>query len=452
VSRMLDIAPACDLAVAAAMSAGATAAEAYASDERGTEVRVFEDKVESLHTSAARGIGIRTWLDGRCGYAYGTDLTEAGLADLASRSAAATAASDPDEWARAPEESGQSDVPGLYDEALAAWSTERKIDLARAIERAARTDSRVSAVEQTVFADEEVEVWLANSAGFSAGYRASSCYAFLQVFAGEGAELQTGLGLGMGREPGQIDAEAVGAEGAERAVSLVGARQPSSRTCPVLLDPFVAASFAGLIGSTLSAEAVQRGRSLFAGRVGQEVAAPDLELVDDGLDPDGFGSAPFDGEGTPSGRTALLAGGVLKSYLYDVYTARRDETSSTGNAGRGGYGSPPSVSATNLVVSPGDETFEGLVSKAGDGIYITDVAGLHSGVNPVSGVFSVGASGRLIENGELGTPVREVTVASDLVSMLKSVIAIGEEPRWVPFGGSVKTPAILIGEMTVSGS
>jgi PmbA protein len=220
----------------------------------------------------------------------------------------------------------------------------------------------------------------------------------------------------------------------------------------VVLDAFVAASFIGFIGAMLSADAVQRGRSLFAGREGDEVADPALRLADDGTDPGGPASAPFDGEGVSTRRTGLLEDGRLLGFLYDSRTARRAGRSSTGNASRASYRSPPSVGTTNLVIEPGEEELAGLVELAGDGLYVTDVAGLHSGVNPVSGTFSVGASGRLIQGGELGAPVRELTIASDLVSMLRSVRAVGSEARWIPFGGSVKAPPILVGEMAVSGS
>jgi PmbA protein len=202
----------------------------------------------------------------------------------------------------------------------------------------------------------------------------------------------------------------------------------------------------------LSADAVQRGRSLFAGREGDVVAGPALRLTDDGTDPEGPSSAPFDGEGVPTRSNELIAGGRLLGFLYDSRTARRAGRATTGNARRGSYRTPPGVGTTNLVVEAGERDLGGLVAEAGDGLYVTDVAGLHSGVNPVSGTFSVGASGRLIENGELGAPVRELTIASDLVSMLQSVRAVGSEARWVPFGGSVKTAPVLVGEMAISGS
>jgi PmbA protein len=185
--------------------------------------------------------------------------------------------------------------------------------------------------------------------------------------------------------------------------------------------------------------------------VGEQIGAEAFTLSDDGLDPEGIGSAPIDGEGVPHRRTPLVEAGSLATYLYDTYTARRGSARSTGNAGRSGYRGLPSVSTSNLVVEPGSLDLQGLLAEAGDGVLVTDVAGLHSGVNPVTGIFSVGASGRAIDGGELGAPLREFTIAGDLVSMLKAVRAAGSEPRWVPFGGSVSTPPLLIGEMAVSG-
>jgi PmbA protein len=220
----------------------------------------------------------------------------------------------------------------------------------------------------------------------------------------------------------------------------------------VVFDTFVAASFAGFIGGMLSADAVQRGRSLFADKEGEEVAGGAFVLSDDGIHPEGPSTAPFDGEGSPRRRTPVIEDGRLLTFLYDVRTARKAGRQTTGNAGRGSYRTPPSVSTTNLVLESGELSLDELLARAGDGLYVDSVAGLHSGVNPVSGTFSVGATGRLIENGEMGRPVREITIASDLVSMLKAVQAVGGPGRWVPFGGSVRSGPVLIAEMQVSGS
>lgn len=439
-------------AVEAALAAGASDADAWAEESTSRQVRVYAGEVESLSDAGGRGIGVRAFAGARSGYAYGTDLTDEGVSELARAAREAAELADEDEHEGLPDESGRAAVNGLASAEFAGWSTERKVELALEVERAARAREGVTQVENAVYADADGSVALANSRGFAATYSATQAWAYASAFAGEGADLMTGLGVGMGRDPGALVPEAIGGEAAERALALVGARQPASRRCPVILDAFVAASFVGFIGSMLSADAVQRGRSLFAGREGDTVADPALRLADDGTDPEGPSSAPFDGEGVATRRNALIEDGRLLGFLYDSRTARRAGRSTTGNASRGSYRAPPSVGTSNLVVEGGDEDLAGLAARAGEGLYVTDVAGLHSGVNPVSGTFSVGASGRLVEGGELGAPVREITIASDLVSMLQAVRSVGSEVRWVPFGGSVKAPPILVGEMAVSGS
>jgi PmbA protein len=440
-------------AVEAALAAGAADAEGFALQDDGREVRVHGGEVESLTAATERGVGVRAWIGGRVGYAYGTDLSERGLSTVGARAAEGAAVADEDEFAAPPRpEDGPPRLDGLTDPSVSDWETARVVELALAVEATAlAADDRIAGVEQAVYADSAELVAIHSSAGVEGSFQASSAYAYLQAMAdGEGSR-ETGLGFGLARGPAGLEPEEIGREAAERAVSMIGAGKPDSRACPVVLDTTVAASFAGLIGGTLGADGVQRGRSPFAELLGEEVASDALALTDDGLDPEGLASSPIDGEGTPRRRNELISGGRLLTFLHDCYTARRAGTTSTANAGRGSYRSQPSVSPSNLVVGTGELDLEGLFAEAGEGVYVTDVAGLHSGVNPVSGVFSVGASGRAIAGGELAQPLREFTIASDLVGMLRAVRAAGAEARWVPFGGSVRTPPLLVGEMTVSG-
>ncbi|HYG96088.1 MAG TPA: TldD/PmbA family protein [Solirubrobacterales bacterium] len=440
-------------AVEAATGAGASDAEAYVARDSGREVRVHGGEVESLTAATQSGVGVRAWIGHRVGYAFGTDLSESGTREIAARATEAAAAADEDEFATPPQPAEFEALPGLSDPSVSEWETGRAADLALTVERTAlESDPRLVGVETAVYADSDEQVAIASSTGVAGEYEASSAYAYLQALAeGEGAR-ETGLGFGLARGPRGLDPEAIGAEGARRALAMIGAGKPPSQSCPVVLDETVAASFAGLIGGALSARAIQRGRSPFAGRLEEEVASEAFALHDDGRDPLGPASAPFDGEGVPRRRTALIEGGRLRSYLYDTYTANREGGASTGSASRQGYRSLPSVSTSNLMVAPGSLSLEGLLAEAGDGVFVTDVAGLHSGVNPVTGVFSVGASGRIIRAGQLAEPVREFTIAGELVAMLGAVSAAGAEPRWVPFGGSVSTPPLLIAEMAISGS
>ena len=450
---MSELSATAQSAIEAATAAGAEQAECYAAHEESREVRVHGGEVESLTAAAQTGLGVRAWVGTRVGYAYGTDLSAAGVGEIAARAAAAARAADEDEFAAPPQPAPVEALAGISDPGISTWGTDRAAELALAVERAAlAADPRVVGVEQAVYADAAERVAIASSTGVAGEYESSSCFAFLQALAeGEGAR-ETGLGFGLGRGPSDLDPEAIGAEGGTRAAAMIGAVKPPSRSCPVVLDPTVAASFAGLIGGVLGANAVQRGRSPFAGKLGEELAAPAFALHDDGRDPEGAASAPFDGEGVPCRCTPLIEGGRLRTYLYDTYTARREGGESSGNASRHGYRSLPSVSASNLVVASGERSFEQLLGEAGDGVFVTDVAGLHSGVNPVTGVFSVGASGRAIRGGELAEPVREFTIAGELISMLGAVREAGAEARWVPFGGSVRTPPLLVAELSISGS
>jgi PmbA protein len=441
-------------AAEAATSAGASDAEAWAEGGRSREVRVHAGEVESLTEASGRGLGIRAWIGTRAGYAYGTDLSDAGLSELAEAAVGAARVADEDESSVAPESTGEAaDIAGLRDEGVVSTETAEVIDLAKRIERIALDrDERVTAVEEVVYVDEDSSAAIATSRGVARGFSASVAYSFLQAMATEDSEVQTGLGFGVGRAPGDLDPDEIGAEAGDEASSMLGATKPESRSCPVVLSDRVAASFAGFVGGAVCADVIQRGRSPFVDRLGEEVASKVLRIADDGTDPGGLASAPFDGEGTPRGRTDLLGQGKLLAYLHDSYTARRGGAASTGNAARASYRSAPSVSPSNLMIEPGELSLDQLLERAGDGVYVTEVAGLHSGVNPVTGRYSVGATGRAIRGGELAEPLREFTIAGDLISTLAAVQAVGSEARWVPFGGSVHSAPVLVSEMAIGGS
>jgi PmbA protein len=453
-SELIELA---ERAARAAGAAGASDAEAWAEGGRSREVRVHGGEVESLTEASGRGVGVRAWVGRRTGYAYGTDLGEDGIAELAEAAVGAARVADEDESSAAPEPTGSGEVAkvilGLHDAGVASTETASVIELAKRIERAAlERDEAVTSVEEVVYVDEDSTAAIASTRGFARDFSATVSYAFLQAIATRDSEVQTGLGFGVARSPRQLDPEQIGAEAGDESSSMLGATKPESRSCPVVLSDRVAASFIGFTGGALAADEIQRGRSPFADRLGDEVASPELRIADDGTDPGGLASAPFDGEGTFRSRTPLLADGKLLAYLHDSYTARRGGAVSTGNAARASYRSPPAVSPSNLVIDPGELSLAELLQRAGEGVYVTEVAGLHSGVNPVTGRYSVGATGRAIRGGELAEPLREFTIAGDLLGTLASVQAVGAEARWVPFGGSVRTAPVLVGEMAIGGS
>ncbi|MGB9793241.1 MAG: metallopeptidase TldD-related protein, partial [Thermacetogeniaceae bacterium] len=212
-------------------------------------------------------------------------------------------------------------------------------------------------------------------------------------------------------------------------------------------DPYVVTNFLGLIASTLLADAVQKGRSLFAGRIGQRVASEGVTIVDDGTLPGGLMSSPFDGEGVPSQKTILIANGELLGFLHNSYTGRREGVPSTGNAKRASFKSPPEVGITNFYLAPGEKNPQEIIEKTEKGFYVTEVMGMHT-ANPVSGDFSVGAAGIWIENGELTIPVRGMVIAGNILELLMNVDMVGSDLRFFIGTGA---PTIRVAGLTVSG-
>lgn len=431
--------------------------EAFAMRQIETDIEALGGDVDSLSSAETRGLGIRIIADGRQGYASTSILSTEAVAQTLDEARSNAAVATPDDANALP---GPQDVPEIETELVRDGfldvPVEDKIELAVAVERAARdADRRIRGVDIAKYGDSYVEAALVSSAGVELTSARTDAWAFVMPLASEGDETQTGLGVTIGRGPDDLDVGAAGEEGAHRATRLLGARKPESRRAPVVFDPYAAASFLGVLAQALSAEAVLKGRSLFADRLGDEVAAEHVTLTDDGLRPDGPATSPWDGEGVPQQRTDLIAGGRLESFLHNTWTARRTggDVRSTGNASRGSFRSSPGLAPTNLLLEPGPHDPQAVLAEAGDGaIYVQDVVGLHSGANPISGDFSVGVTGLVIRGGELAEPIREATVASTIVDLLRSIQAVGSDLRFYPFGGALGGSTVLFAEATISGT
>lgn len=426
-------------------------AEAYALESVRTEVRARGGEVDALTSASSRGLGVRVIVGGRMGYAWAANPSPDEAAELLEAARGGAGHATADDANVLPEAAATEDIPGLFREGLAEVEPDRKVALALDLERVAvSANPDVRRVEEVMYGDAVSRVVLASTAGVASEYRRTDCWCVASAIAERDGDTQTGFSFRMAREPDELDHEAVGREAAERGARLLGAVKPATERLPVVLDPWAAASFLGVLASGLSAEEVQKGRSLLAGLVGERVASEAVTLVDDGRLPEGPASAPFDDEGVPTSRTPLLDRGALRGYLHNTVTARRDGNGarSTGNASRPSYRGVPGVSTTNLLVQAGPEPPRALLASAGRAVYVQEVKGVHSGGNPVSGEFSVGAAGLRVEGGALGEPLREMTIASTLPEVLRSVVAVGSDVRFL-FG--VGTPTILVGEMTVAG-
>ncbi len=425
--------------------------EAFVSRERETDVRVYEGAVEHLVSAESGGIGVRVVQGGRTGFAYAGTLGEEAIHEVLAEARDNAGFGTPDEWAGLAEPDGVAVTPiELWDERLTTTPTERKIELAIELERLTlAADARVR-VDNASFADACVEAAVATTTGIRIAGRENGCYLSVSSLADEGDETQTGFGFAVGRVPDELDVQRAALDAAVRATRLLGATKPSSRRITVVLDPFVTAQFLGVVASTLNGEAVTKGRSVFADRVGEQVASPLVTLIDDPTNPLAYTATDIDGEGLAARRNELIVGGVLQRFVHNCYSARRAATSSTANAVRGGFRGTPGVGCLALSLAPGTRSQAEIVGGMDDAVLIQSVQGLHSGVNPVSGDFSTGASGMLISGGALGRPVREFTIASTLQKMLLDVAEVGGDVEWLPMRAAGMT--LVVDDVTLSGA
>lgn len=445
-SDLLDIA---DRVVA--MATGSEQVEAVVVRGIETEIKVFDGEVESLSSAQSQGVGIRVVVDGRVGFAYAGSLDESVIAETLAEARDNVAFATFDEFAGLAEPDGV-ELPelDLYRESLSSMPTAEKVALAIELERAVLSaDPRMAGIESAEYADALSHAAIATTTGIRTVGSDSSCYLATYAMAAQGDDVQTGFGFSVGRDASTLDPQRCASEAAARATRMLGAVQPESARLSVVLDPWVTAQFLGILGHTVDGDAVLKGRSFLADRLDEMVASPLLTLVDDPTDVRALTATDADGEGLAARRNVLIEAGRLRRFVHNSYSARRAGTSSTGNAVRG-FRSTPSVGCLAIRPEPGTTSRASMIAGISDGVLVQDVAGLHSGVNPVSGDFSTGAEGIRIRDGRLAEPVREFTIASTLQKMLHDITAVGDDLEFLPMNAA--GVSLAVADVTVSGA
>jgi len=426
--------------------------EAFVTHSRDFEVKAYQGQAETVSSAEPRGAGVRVLDGNKIGFAFTTALSEEGLTAVVAQARANVSFANEDDALAFSDAAAFEEVTGLMDKAQAAVALEEKVAFAVALEKATRgSDPRIRTVEEAAYSDTDTEIAIATSAGLVGGYRRTDAWCYSVAIATDGDDTQVGFEFALERGLAALDVDLVARRSAERALGVLGAAKIPSARMPVVFEPYTAGQFLGVMGGVLTAEAVQKGRSLFAGKLGEEIAAPGATLVDDGRAEGAPGAAPWDAEGTPTQRTNVIESGRLVSYLYDIPSARREHRSSTGNAARAGFKSAPGPSPSNMAFAGTGHSRTEVLAQAGRALVVQDFHGVHSGANPISGDFSVGVTGHLLEGGVVGRPVKEVTIAAPMLEILRGIVAIADDRRWLPFGGSYGGATTLVAEMTVAG-
>lgn len=426
--------------------------EVYVGRASETDVRAYDGEVESLSSASSAGVGIRVIASGRQGFAYAGSLEQRVVAETLAEARDNVGFATADEHVALAVPDGVAPAAlEVWDDSVLAMPTARKVELALELERITRgADPRVRQVSSSDYGDLAAESAVATSTGIVAASRRTVCSVATDAIAGEGADSQSGYGFSAARSPSALDLGKASSDAVERAVRMLGATKARSGRFVVVFDPRIASTLLSVVSSALSGEAVVKGRSMFAGRIGESVGVPSLTLVDDPTDGRAFGASAYDAEGLACRRNVLIDSGVLCGFVYDSTSARRAGTASTASAVRGGYATTPGAGCRALLLSPGTLGAEAILASVGEGFYVQSVTGVHSGVNPVSGDFSVGAEGLMVRGGVLAEPVREVTIASTLQRMLQSIVHVGADVEWLP--GVAAGQTLAIEGMSLSGT
>jgi PmbA protein len=443
--------------VALAMKAGASDAEAVVREGDEFSVNVRMGEVETLKESGSRGLGLRVFLGSRSASTSTSDLTADGIRQLVEGAVALARVTEEDPFTGLPETAEFGSVPGdlhLYFDDVYSLTGQERIEWARRCEAAAMAaDPRITNSDGGSFDAATGRKVMANSRGFVGGYRTSYAGVSAAPLAmdADGKMQRDGWWSGARRMADLESPEAIGKEAARRAIRRLGARKVPTQRVPIVFAPEVARSLIGSIFEAASGDSIWRHSSFLVGKLGAQIAASSLTLIDDNamLLPNGaggFGSSPFDGEGLPSRRTVVLQNGVLQTWLLNSYSARKLGLKSTHNASRGLAGTP-GIGCGNLYLEPGTLTPEEIIAQTPTGLYVTSLMGF--GTNIVTGDYSRGATGLMIENGQLTHAVEEVTIAGNLAEMLMNVTAIGKD---LVFRGSVASPTLRIDGMTIAGA
>jgi len=433
--------------VAAALKAGADAAEAVGAERRSLSITVRLGELEEVEREESRDLGLRVFVGRRQASVSGSDISPEARGKLVQRALAMARLAPEDPYA------------GLADPALIAAGPLPDLDLydptepapdsleerARIAEDAARATPKVTNSDGAAAGWSASRWRMITSGGFSGEHRASGFSLGASAIAGDETGMETGYeGRSVRWRADLPEAAAIGAEAGRRAASRLGARKIASTTAPVIFENRLAASLISPLVGAIAGPAIARGTSFLKDKLGQPVFGRHVTITDDPHRKRGLGSAPFDDEGVANRPQAIVEEGVLTTWLLNSASARQLGLTSTGHASRGLAG-PPGVGPSNLTVQPGERDLGGLMADAGEGLLITSMFG--PSLNGNTGDWSVGCSGFWFERGELAYPVTEITVAGNLIDIYARLVPGAD----LEIRGATNAPSILVDALAVAG-
>jgi len=438
-------------AVKAALKKGAQEAEAYVYEGQATNIGIELGQISKTNRIIDRGLGIRVILNKTIGFAY-TNITNdtQAIERVAEKALSAARASKPDnDWRGLPQKKLYPETQRTFDQRIVDLNSEDIVNIAsNMLDAAGRIDKRVFPVEGGVGGG-YISGAIANSNGISGFDRGTIIECSVATLGKENRSVTPVCFEFNASREYNLDPEWVGREAAKLAASAIKTKSVETKSAKVIFTQFALQELLGYtLINAIKADCVQRGQSPFKDKIGEKVASENLSIFDDGLFESGLRTSIFDGEGVPHQKTPVIEKGVLRNFLYDSYSAKKDGKESTGNASRAGYLSTPSIDTTNFHIIPGDKTSDEMLREVDDGLIVYFLQGAHSS-NPVSGEFSVVATPAWkIEKGEITHCSRGVMLAGNVFELLKNVNIVGCNERQM---GSLIAPWIMVENVRIVG-
>lgn len=434
-------------------AAGFSDMELYSSVNKSTQIRVFKGEVDNFTLSEEGGFSFRGVYNGKLGYAF-TEVLDQEAIEMLIRDALENAqvVDDEDEVIIF---GGSQSYPefSAYSEGLANLEAVQLIQLAKDLEaKAYAADPRVKAVNYCMVAAGEGKTQISNTKELNLEQEGNMAYCYVSVVVAEGEDTKTFARFSSQRSLDKFDTAQIAGAAVLEATGLLGADSIDSGTYPVILRWEAATTLLHTFSGIFSAESVQKNLSLLKGKLGERIASELVTIVDDPLHLEGLYSTPFDAEGVATSTKTVVEKGVLKTFLHNLKTAKKDGVQSTGNAVKNSYKGSVSIAPTNMFIQPGAKSFEELVEGIDKGLVVIDLQGAHSGANPVSGDFSLGAFGYLVEGGKIIRPVNQITVAGNFFELLQDITGVGSDMHFgLPGGSQLGSPSLLISKLSVAG-
>ena len=432
---------------------GFDAQEIYYLKNKNTEISVYNGEIDKYNLSEDGGLSYRGMVNGKLGYSYTELLDESSLDLLVNEAYDNAIAIEVDDEVFLHDGSGSYQKINNFNSKLSEVPMSEKIKFMLDLETELKaSDKRVKNISHNSYDEVESLRWIKNTNGLDVSDTINYCLAYAMPVVEDDSDTRTGIGYDISNDFYKLSKATIIEEATQEALSMLGAKSTRSKTCPVVIkNETFAQLFSAYIG-IFSAERVQKNLSAMAGKINEIIASPELTLMDDPHLPMGMASSSFDAEGVATQKKAIIDKGVLKTYFHNLKTANKDGVPSTGNASKGSYKGTVGIAPSNLVITPGNVTFDEMISDIQEGVYVVSLQGLHAGIDTISGDFSLQCYGYAIESGKLTRPVSQITVAGNYFEMLKSIEQFSDDFKFSILSQDYTGSAsVRIKALTISG-